>query len=73
MKKMLSLLLALALVFSLAACGSMGETTPAEPTAAPAESTAAPAGQEPARHAAGDHHVLALRLGRGRRADGQVH
>ncbi|HCI22132.1 MAG TPA: phosphate ABC transporter phosphate-binding protein, partial [Clostridiales bacterium] len=36
MKKMLSLLLALALVFSLAACGSTGEATPAEPTAAPA-------------------------------------
>lgn len=34
MKKMLSLLLALALVFSLAACGSTGEATPAEPTAA---------------------------------------
>ena len=29
MKKMLSLLLALALVFSLAACGSTGEATPA--------------------------------------------
>ena len=43
MKKMLSLLLALALVFSLAACGSTGETTPAEPTAVPAEPTAAPA------------------------------
>ena len=42
MKKMLSLLLALALVFSLAACGSTGEATPAEPTAAPAEEEAAP-------------------------------
>ena len=42
MKKMLSLLLALALVFSLAACGSTGETAPAEPTAAPAEEEAAP-------------------------------
>lgn len=72
MKKMLSLLLALALVFSLAACGSTGETAPAEPTAAPAEEEAAPVesllGTQP-----GDHHVLALRLGRGRRADGQVH
>ena len=42
MKKMLSLLLALALVFSLAACGSTGAPTPAEPTAAPAEEEAAP-------------------------------
>ena len=32
MKKMLSLLLALALVFSLAACGSTGAPAPAEPT-----------------------------------------
>ena len=42
MKKMLSLLLALALVFSLAACGSTGAPAPAEPTAAPAEEEAAP-------------------------------
>lgn len=48
MKKMLSLLLALALVFSLAACGSTGETTPAEPTAVPAEPTAAPAEEDAA-------------------------
>ena len=37
MKKMLSLLLALALVFSLAACGSTGEPTPAEPDPPAAE------------------------------------
>ena len=42
MKKMLLLLLALALVFSLAACGSTGAPAPAEPTAAPAEEEAAP-------------------------------
>ena len=42
MKKMLSLLLALALVFSLAACGSTGAPAPAEPTAAPAKEETAP-------------------------------
>ena len=48
MKKTLAILLALAMVLSLAACGSAPAAAPAEePTAAPAEEPAAPA-EEPA-------------------------
>ncbi len=44
MKKALSVILALAMILSLAACGSSAETTPApaQSTAAPAKTTAAP-------------------------------